>query len=74
MIAVAYNRDGSRLATVSNDRTVKIWDAASGQEILTLRGHTDGVYGVAFSPDGQRLATASADKTVKVWEATPLTR
>jgi WD40 repeat protein len=44
-----------------------VWDAASGQELLTLFGHTDTVSGVAFSPDGTRLATTSWDKTVKVW-------
>jgi protein-tyrosine phosphatase len=43
------------------------WDAESGKELLTLRGHSDPVAGVAFSPDGKRLATASADGTVQVY-------
>ena len=43
----------------SGDRTVKVWDAATGQETLTLKGHTDDVMSVAFSPDGRRLASAS---------------
>ena len=45
-----------------------LWDAATGQELLTLKGHTNVVTSVAFSPDGKRLASASF-KTVKVWDA-----
>ena len=66
---MAFSPDGSRIASAGWDKTVKVWDAATGQETLTLRGHTDWVYSVAFSPDGSRLASASEDKTVKVWDA-----
>ena len=69
---MAFSPDGQRLASASVDETVKVWDAATGQETLTLKGHTGAVTSVAFSPDGKRLASASADGTVKVWDARPL--
>jgi WD40 repeat protein len=50
-------------------RTAQVWDSATGQEILTLKGHTALVTGVVFSPDGKCLATASLDRTAKVWDA-----
>jgi WD40 repeat protein len=66
---VAFSADGKRLASAGEDKTVKVWDAQTGQEQLTLKGHADRVYSVAFSPDGKRIASASWDMTVKVWEA-----
>jgi tetratricopeptide (TPR) repeat protein len=68
----AFTPDGRRLATASFDRTIKLWDVATGRDVFTLRGHTAGVVSVAFSPDGQRLVSGGIDATARVWDATPM--
>jgi WD40 repeat protein/serine/threonine protein kinase len=57
---VAYSPDGKRLASGSDDNTVKVWDAQTGRELLSLTGHTGYIYTVDFSSDGMRLASISA--------------
>jgi WD40 repeat protein len=71
---LAFSPDGKRLAGVSRDM-VKMWDASTGHEVLTLRGapqrHWDPAFNprVLFSPDGKRLAATNWDETISVWEA-----
>ena len=53
----------------SEDHTVKVWDAGSGDELLSLR-HEDRVNAAAWSPDGRRLATAGHNEDLlKIWDA-----
>jgi hypothetical protein len=67
---VAFSSDGKRLASASDDQTVKVWEVANGREMLNLRGHNGQVMSVAFSPDSKRLASADYNGNVKVWDAT----
>lgn len=46
---------------------IKLWDAATGEFIQTLQGHSEGISDVAWSSDGEHLASASDDKTIRIW-------
>ena len=61
---------GPRLVTGSEDHTARIWDAATGKNLLTLHGQSDSFTTVIWSPDGHKLATASHENAAKVWDAT----
>ena len=65
--SVCWNNDGTKLASGSDDKTVKVWDPTTGECLWTLTGHQSLVSSVHFSPDGTRLVTGSYDKTVKFW-------
>jgi WD40 repeat protein/tRNA A-37 threonylcarbamoyl transferase component Bud32 len=65
---LAFGPDGQRLASVSPDHTIQIWDACTGREISLCQGHAGTVASVVFSPDGLSLASASADHTARVWD------
>ena len=68
-LALAVDPCGARLVTCSQDRTARIWDTATGKELLQLVGHTRAVWDARFLPDGQRVITAGADNTVRIWDA-----
>src|SRR5207247_352727 len=70
--SITFSPDSRRLASAGFDKTVKLWDLATGQEVLTLRGHSDLVNHVLFDPNGRRPDSASAEGTAMRGYATPL--
>jgi WD40 repeat protein len=83
--SVDFSPSGKRLASAAGQplRSVggkpqtppgefKIWDMATGEEMLTIPSQVGAAYGVAFSPDGAWLATAGGGASVRIWDGTPL--
>ena len=68
--SMAWSPDGTRLASTGDDEVVRVWDAGTGTQLHTLKGHTRSVESVAWSPDGTRLGSASKDATVRIWDST----
>ncbi|MDQ3830672.1 MAG: hypothetical protein M3361_15490 [Candidatus Tectomicrobia bacterium] len=64
---VVFDPEGRTLASGSSDKTVKLWEVASGKLLRTLEGHTGSVDVVAFSVDGRLLASKSRDGTLRLW-------
>lgn len=70
--SVACSRDGSRMASCSDDATVRVWDAASGEELLCIRlaRYVDFLRRLAFSPDGRLICAVQWNrKSIRMWDA-----
>lgn len=66
---VAFNPQGTRILTASNDQTCRLWDAESGECLQVLAGHTDEVFSCAFNYEGTSIITGSKDNTCRIWQA-----
>jgi WD40 repeat protein len=67
--ASAFSPSGAQILSGSRDKTLKLWDTATGHLIRTFVGHSEPVVSVAFSPDGARVLSGADDKTMKLWDA-----
>ncbi len=65
--AAAFAPGGATLATVADDRTLRLWDVTTGAQRRVFTGDTPGVSAVAFAPDGITLASAGLDGKVRLW-------
>lgn len=66
--SVAWSPDQKYVVTASSDRTLIIWDAATGEEIRRFSDHTGQVLSAAFSPNGQSFVSGAADNTLRLWD------
>ena len=67
---LAFHPNGEWLATASDDLTMKLWDATTGELLWEITDFADVVDSIAFSPDGTRLAAASTGSEIRIWDAT----
>lgn len=65
--AVSYSPDGKTVAAAGQDKRIRTWNAADGEELLVIRAHEAAIYTLVFSPDGKWLCSGGEDRTVKLW-------
>jgi len=67
---VEFSYDGKYIISGSSDSTIKLWEAVTGQEIRTFKGHSREITSVGFSPDKKYIISGSSDAAIKLWEVT----
>ena len=65
---VAWSPHGGHIATASDDKTLRLWDAQTSDALVEFRGHSNFVFCVRFNPQSNLLVSGSFDETVKLWD------
>jgi WD40 repeat protein len=83
VLDVDFSPDGKQIATASSFRPfnvggtlitleepgeINLWNLRTGEQLLSLKGHTSAILRTDFSPDGKQLVSASRDHTLKLWD------
>jgi len=63
-----FSPDGTRVVTTSADKTIRIWDAATGEPLATLHGHAGAAYVATYTADGTGLVSVGWDGTMRTWD------
>src|SRR5262249_17296788 len=68
VLTIAVSPDGRQALSGSADKTLRLWDLATGRELRRLEGHSEEVLAVVFSVDGRRALSGGQDRTVRLWD------
>ncbi len=66
---LAFSPDDSRFVTAGGGGFIFVWDSATGEQLLSLVGHSSTVSGLAYNSQGTQIASSSSDSTMKIWDA-----
>jgi WD40 repeat protein len=67
ILQIAFSPDGRFLATAASDRSIRIWDCQTGDEVWSETAHANAVHCLAFTPDGRTIATSGGDGMLRLW-------
>ena len=65
--AVIYSKDGNKLISCSNDKTIKIWNSKTGKNLMTLKGHSSYIKSICYSSDNSLIISVGNDKIINIY-------